>query len=198
MYATIGVLTALLDPGRAAVQLEVPILAAGLAFSFARLIDPRYGSGNAGQRWQHIFRCADGRYVSVTVGQDRHFRALCDAVGLAELADREDLHTLSGRDAAAAELNERIGAAIGQATLAEWRPRLDATGIAYAPVLHPSEVFEHPQVQALGIVHRSPSPHADLPIFGLASRSLVRPPEVDEHGGALRREGWSATQNDLK
>lgn len=194
MYATIGVVTTLLDPGRAAVHLEVPILAAGLAFNFARLIDPRYEPGKSGQRWQHIFRCADDRYVSITVGQDGHFRALCDAVGLAELAGREDLRTLGGRHAAATELNERIGAAIGQATLAEWLPRLDAAGIAYAPVLQSSEVFDHPQVQALGVVHQDPAPYADLPIFGLASRSLVRPPDVDEHGGALRSQGWSAIE----
>lgn len=155
MYATIAVLTALLDPGRAAVHLEVPILAAGLALSFARLIDPRYEPGKDGQRWQHIYRCADGRFVSITVGQDRHFRALCDALGLAELADRDDLRTLSGRHAAAAELNELIDAAIGQATLAQWRPRLDAAGVAYAPVLLPGEVRESP---GAGARRRLPDP----------------------------------------
>ena len=194
MYATVGVLTTLLDPGRDAVQLEVPILAAGLAFSFARLIDPRYGPGTGEQRWQHLFRCADDRYVSVTAGQDSHFRALCEAVGLPGLADREDLLTLPGRHAAAAELNVLIGAAFGGSALAEWLPRLDAAGIACAPVLQPAEVFDHPQVRALGVVHREPSPHAGLPILGLASRTLRRPPGVDEHGAALRDGGWAAIQ----
>jgi CoA:oxalate CoA-transferase len=178
MYATIGVLTTLLDPRRTAVRLEVPILAAGLAFSFARLIDPRYAPGQDGQRWQHLYRCADGRFVSITAGQDAQFRALCEAIGLAGLADREDLRTIAERHAAAAEVTERIGAVIAQSPLAEWRPRFDAAGIPWAPVLHPGEVFEHPQVQALGILHPAPSPHADLPIFGLPSRSLVRLPEI--------------------
>jgi CoA:oxalate CoA-transferase len=190
LYATVGVLTTLLDPRRTAVRLEVPILAAGLAFSFARLIDPRYGPAQDGQRWQHLYRCADGRFVSITAGQDAQFQALCRAIGLAGLADREDLRTMAGRHAAAAEVNQRIGAAIAQSALDRWRPRLDAAGVPWAPVLQPDEVFGHPQVQALGVVHQGPEPYADLPIFGLPSRSLVRPPEVDEHGEALRRDGW--------
>jgi CoA:oxalate CoA-transferase len=188
--ALAGDLTTLLDPRRTAVRLEVPILAAGLAFSFARLIDPRYGPAQDGQRWQHLYRCADGRFVSITAGQDAQFQALCRAIGLAGLADREDLRTMAGRHAAAAEVNQRIGAAIAQSALDRWRPRLDAAGVPWAPVLQPDEVFGHPQVQALGVVHQGPEPYADLPIFGLPSRSLVRPPEVDEHGEALRRDGW--------
>jgi crotonobetainyl-CoA:carnitine CoA-transferase CaiB-like acyl-CoA transferase len=191
LYATIGVLTTLLAPQRAAVRLEVPILAAGLAFSFARLIDSRYEPGQDEHRWQHLYRCADGRFVSITAGQDAQFRALCDAIGLAGLADREDLGTIAGRHAAAAEVNERIAAAVATQTLAVWRGRLDAAGIPWAPVLNPAEVFEHPQVQALGVVHQAPSPHADLPVFGLPSRSLVTPPELDEHGAVLRTDGWS-------
>jgi hypothetical protein len=27
-------------------------------------------------------------------------------------------------------------------------------------------------------------------VIGLPSRSLLRPPEIDEHGEALRRDGW--------
>lgn len=45
-------------------------------------------------------------------------------------------------------------------------------------------------MQALGVVYRTPAPYADLPIFGLPSRSLVRPLEINEHGQALRRDGW--------
>ncbi len=194
MYATIGVLSARLDPDRTARHLEVPILAAGLAFNFARLIDPRYGPGQAEHRWQHVYRCADGRYVSVTVGQDRHFRALCEALGLATLAAREDLRTIAGRHAAAAELNERVGAAISTATREYWCACFTEAGIAHAPVLEPTEVFDHPQVQALDLIHREPTPYAQLPILGLPSRVLVRPPDVDEHGEMLRAKGWQGIE----
>jgi crotonobetainyl-CoA:carnitine CoA-transferase CaiB-like acyl-CoA transferase len=48
MYATIGVLTTLLDTGRAPVHLEVPVLAAGLALSFAASSIPATSPGRTG------------------------------------------------------------------------------------------------------------------------------------------------------
>jgi len=63
MYATIGVLSALLGPRKKAVHLEVPILAAGLAWGFARLIDPAYNGGPMAAA-DYVFRTLDDEYVA--------------------------------------------------------------------------------------------------------------------------------------
>ena len=46
MYAAIGILAALREEPRQAARLEVPILAAGLAWDFARLIDKSRAAGH--------------------------------------------------------------------------------------------------------------------------------------------------------
>jgi CoA:oxalate CoA-transferase len=180
MYAVIGVLSVLLGPREEAVHLEVPILAAGLAWSFARLIDPAYAGGPMTSA-NYVFRTLDDEYVAINAGADGEFIALGEAIG------RPDL-----RRGSRTEVDAIVAEAIAGDTLARWQERLAACDVPFAPVLKPTRVTGDPQVRALGVIHGGDEPHAELPIFGLSHRSLRRVPSVDEHGPLVRDGGWAA------
>jgi crotonobetainyl-CoA:carnitine CoA-transferase CaiB-like acyl-CoA transferase len=191
MYATIGVLSALLGPRAEAVHLEVPILAAGLAWSFARLIDPAYDGGPMASA-DYVFATLDGEYVAINAGPDQEFIALCEAIGRPDLHRREDLRTARQRHERRAEIDAIVAGAIASDTVAGWQERLSAHEVPHAPVLKPGRVTSEPQVRELGVVHGGDEPHSELPIFGLPRRSLRHVPALDEHGTAVRQGGWPA------
>ena len=195
MYATIGVLSALLGPRKEAVHLEVPILAAGLAWGFARLIDPAYNGGPMAAA-DYVFRTLDDEYVAINAGPDHEFIALCEAIGRPDLHRREDLRAAKQRRASRAEIDAVVAGAIASDTLARWQERLTAHDVPHAPVLKPGRVTSEPQVRELGVIHGGDEPHAELPIFGLPRRSLRRVPSVDEHGLLVRQGGWAALERE--
>jgi crotonobetainyl-CoA:carnitine CoA-transferase CaiB-like acyl-CoA transferase len=195
MYAAIGVLSALLGPRKEAVRLEVPILAAGLAWSFARLIDPAYAAGTMASA-SYVFRTRDNEYVAINAGPDQEFIALCEAIGRPDVHRREDLRDAARRRERRAELDAIVAEAIAGDTLSHWQQRLTACDVPWAPVLKPAAVTSDPQVRELGVVYGGDEPHAELPIFGLPHRSLRRVPSVDEHGTLIRQGGWPALEQE--
>jgi crotonobetainyl-CoA:carnitine CoA-transferase CaiB-like acyl-CoA transferase len=195
MYAAIGVLSVLVGPREEAVHIEVPILAAGLAWSFARLIDPAYADGRMASVG-YVFRTLDDEYVAINAGADAEFIALCEAIGRPDLHRREDLRDAAQRRGLRAEIDAIVAEAIAGDTLAQWQERLAAYDVPYAPVLKPGRVTGEPQVRELGVVHGGDEPHAELPIFGLPRRSLRRVPSVDEHGTLVREGGWAALERE--
>jgi crotonobetainyl-CoA:carnitine CoA-transferase CaiB-like acyl-CoA transferase len=195
MYAAIGVLSAMLGPRETAVHLEVPILAAGLAWSFARLIDPAYADGTMTSA-SYVFRTLDNEYVAINAGPDQEFTALCEAIGRPGLHQRSDLRDAAQRRRRRAEIDAIVAEAIAGDTLAHWQERLAARDVPHAPVLKPGQVTDDPQVRELGVVYGGNAPHSELPVFGLPRRSLRRVPAVDEHGPLIRRGGWSGLEKE--
>jgi crotonobetainyl-CoA:carnitine CoA-transferase CaiB-like acyl-CoA transferase len=191
MYAALGIVTSLLHDRQTAVHLEVPILAAGLVWSFARLTDSHY-TGGVASPGRYVFATADSRYVAINAGQDGEFTGLCRAIGRIDLAEREDLRSRPGRVRASVEIDQIVAEAIRSDSLAEWMARLERFDVPAAPVLRPAEVFDDPQVRELGVVHGGDDPWAELPIFGLERRALRDVPVCDGDRIAVRAGGWAA------
>lgn len=192
MYAALGIVCCYLAPDRTAVHLEVPIVAAGLVWSFARLIDPFRSDSRPPSRLQHIFRTADGNYMTITFPMEDQFRALCRVLNLEEETSDPALATLEQRRAVATRLNHRVSEAVARHGRGEMLKLLGDADVPCAPILAPGEVFADAQVQHLNVIHDGATPWADLPIAGLARHPMRHPPSFDEHGDAARLGGWEA------
>ncbi len=191
MYAALGIVISLLRDRTTAVHLEVPILAAGLAWNFARLTDAHYADMGA-TKGRYVFATSDGRYVTINAGQDGEFEALCRAIDRTDLAERDELRSRAGRVSARAAIDEAVADAVGSDTMVNWMERFERFDVPAAPVLTPQEVLGDPQVQELAVVHGGDNPWAELPIFGLDRRALRQVPACDGDGAALRSGGWAA------
>jgi crotonobetainyl-CoA:carnitine CoA-transferase CaiB-like acyl-CoA transferase len=123
-----------------------------------------------------LFRTADGRWIALGVlAEARLWRAVCDALGLDDLAALD----FGARLARTAEVNGRIAAAVELLPADAAIERLTATGAPVTAVLSPEEATAHPQLRARafhvetaqGLVARLPAvlagdgltPAADLP-----------------------------------
>jgi len=195
MYAVIGLLAVLRDPEHGPAHLEVPIVGAGLAWNFPRLIDPdRTATGGASAT--STYRTSDDRYVIISANlvDGRRFRALCDALDRPDLAIGDDVQTAEGRIRHAPQIFAEIAATVARRPAQSWAAAFDAADVPCATALRADEVLDDPQVRWLDVVHRSPSPWASTPIRGLATRDLVELPGVDEHGALVRDAGWAGVE----
>jgi len=88
-----------------------------------------------------LFATADGRFVALGVlSEDRLWRALCQALGLEDLAAM----SFEQRRAASEEVNRRLASRLSSLASREALARLAARGVPVSPVLSPEEAAEHP------------------------------------------------------
>ena len=131
------------------------------------------------------YQAADGIHV-IVVGTDGQFRRFCDALNCQELVDDPRFATGPDRLANEAELSRLVGNIIATDTRAAWGEKLDAAGIANAPVQTVEEVVAHPQTEALGLLRRGEDESMQfvgLPIRldGVRPATGSRAPRLDEH-----------------
>ena len=142
-----------------------------------------------------IYETADG-YISVAVQQDKEWRALCHALGHPEWIEDERFRTSSGRHR---HINERLQLtqdALMAKPAAEWIAILEEAGVPSAPVLKRSEMIEHPQIEANGILFEYDHPGAGrlrqarpAARFSRTDFELRRGgAELGEHTGEVLRE----------
>lgn len=184
-------------------RVEVPMLHA-LVFGlttrvgafFATGQDPgRFGSQHSQVVPYQAFRTKDGYVVAGTWGDDG-WRRFCEAVEVPELADDSRFATNVGRVAGRDELAGLLQRRFEDRTTAEWDERLAAMGVLAAPVLTFSELFGHPQAEALGLVAEIDHPTAGRQRqvaaairMDAAPASLRRPaPLLGEHTRAVLAE----------
>ena len=110
-----------------------------------------------------VLRARDGGLM-VAAGNDRHFRALCAAVGLPELADDARFATNPARVANRADLAAALEERLGQEDREIWLERLTASGVPAAPVATMADIATDPQTEALHIFQQ------------LDGRTLLGPP----------------------
>jgi crotonobetainyl-CoA:carnitine CoA-transferase CaiB-like acyl-CoA transferase len=191
MYAVIGILAELRREPREAVHIEVPIVAAGLAWDFGRLIDPAHADAEV-TKLEYALEGSDGKWICMNSITDQQFCAMCEVIGRPDLPERDDLASFPQRRSHAPELNEIVRAAVGREPAQVWIERFQGAGVPCVPILAGSEVFDDPQVRHLDVIRMEPSPHARLPIFGVPQRTLVDPVTLGADGDAVRERGWSA------
>jgi crotonobetainyl-CoA:carnitine CoA-transferase CaiB-like acyl-CoA transferase len=135
------------------------------------------------------YRTADGRFVALTmVAPDRHWPALCRAIGEPGLADDPRFADQDARRRHARACVERLDAVFGARDLAHWRRALAGFPGEWAPVQTPGELHDDPQVRANGYIAQvdvggdEPLPMVTVPVqFDGQPGRPARAPEHGEH-----------------
>lgn len=147
-----------------------------------------YGSGPT-----DIFRTTDG-WIMTQVVSNPIFARWAALVGAPELADDPRFAGDMARGDNGAELSERMAAWCATRSTDQAIEALGAARIPAGPVLAPSQVIAHPQVQASGFVEAMdyPGTPAAAPVIGAplilsdAPRdAMVRAPQAGEHSAEV-------------
>jgi crotonobetainyl-CoA:carnitine CoA-transferase CaiB-like acyl-CoA transferase len=108
-----------------------------------------------------IYETSDG-HMSVAVMTNAQWEALCHAFDHTEWLEDPRFSTTELRDI---NIDARLGliqAVLETQTTGHWMALLEEAGVPCAPVLNRSELMDHPQVQASGIIEENEHPKAGL------------------------------------
>ena len=97
-----------------------------------------------------VFRTADG-HINIAASGQNMFRRLCEAVGLPALIDDPRFKTPPDRSKNRHVLTEELEKGLVGKPSQHWVDALNAAGVPCGPILNVKEVFEDPQVQAMGL-----------------------------------------------
>jgi crotonobetainyl-CoA:carnitine CoA-transferase CaiB-like acyl-CoA transferase len=205
IQACTGILAALFARERTGTgqRVDVSLLGAELAalinaasgYLVAGEIPRRLGTAHASVAPYQVFAAADG-FVMVGAANDKLFARLCAAMEHAEWLSDPRFRSNADRVRHHEELVALLQPELTRATVAEWVRRLEAAGVAVAPVNDVAQVFEDPQVKALGQVVTVAHPTlGEMKLVGPAlqlSRTPAEvrlpPPLLGEHTAEVLRE----------
>jgi crotonobetainyl-CoA:carnitine CoA-transferase CaiB-like acyl-CoA transferase len=155
-------------------------LAAG-AFA-ATGVSPRLGAEtlNGGFACYGVYRCADGRYVTVGALEPQFFAALCAALGVEELVP---WHLDPARQG---ELRARLEAVFATRPRDAWLDVLVPADCCVGPVNDLAEAYADPQVRARGmVVDQVLADGTPFPQLGVVPRLAATPGRVGPVAAAL-------------
>lgn len=98
------------------------------------------------------FEAAEGEKVFVAVVSDTQWRLFCKAFALDDFATDPSLATNSGRFDQREKVIPAIAEVFRQLPKAELMAKLDSTGLPYAPVNRPQDLFDDPHLNAHGLL----------------------------------------------
>ena len=139
-----------------------------------------------------VYETADGEHLQVVAVNERHWEALCEALGHPEW--REDPRS-ADNDARVANrrlVNERIGEVIATGTAEDWFDRISSAGGLCERVREIEEAWADPLLFERGLVGRPEQGDFALPLVSLARtadpQALALGPALGEHTEAVLRE----------
>jgi glutaryl-CoA transferase len=140
----------------------------------------RFGNSHPNLVPYDLFPASD-RPIVIAVGSDAQWRGLVRALELPDLAADAALATNAGRLANRDRIIAALAARLSTRPAAAWRPLLDGAAVPNGVVKSVLEALR--EVDASPLTGVAPS----------AGGSVRRPPpQLDEHGDAIRRSGWGA------
>ena len=169
MYGVVAVLAALRERDRsglgqhidlALLDCHVAMLAnQNLNYMTTGVAPQRAGNAHQNVVPYQVFAAADGHLI-VAVGNDTQFRAFCQVIGLAELADDVRYATNSQRLVHRDTLIPQLEAAMRAGSRDHWLQQLEAAGVPAGPINTLDQMFADPQVQARALWQTLPHPAA--------------------------------------
>jgi crotonobetainyl-CoA:carnitine CoA-transferase CaiB-like acyl-CoA transferase len=214
MWAALGIATALLERERTGVGavVETSLYETALAYIGYHLVGfLADGTVPAPQGTvfpmvapYQVFPTRDGELM-IAGGNDRLFRALCDALGVPELASDPRFGTNPDRVRNREDLVALLSDRLRESDSAHWQELLTSAGVPAAPVADVEDIVAAEQTEALEMLQ--PLPHPDIPELRLAALPLtfdgeraahrMPPPRVGEHTeDVLRDAGYTSTEID--
>jgi crotonobetainyl-CoA:carnitine CoA-transferase CaiB-like acyl-CoA transferase len=147
---------------------------------------PRRGGERLTGRYPcyRVYRCADGRFLSLGALEPKFWKALCDSLGRADLVPAQ---FTEGADADAA--HRELEAVFATRSRDDWERTLDGLEVCCEPVLELDEVASHPQVVARGLIVDTPTGREVRPAVVLGAAWRRRPaPAAGEHTAEVLAE----------
>ena len=134
--------------------------------------------------------------MNIAAAGDAIYARMCNALGIAELAEHPNYANADLRSRNRAALSDVIAQRSSQYTSAELIQLLNDAGVPCGPIYKMNEVFEDEQVQHLGMAARVPRAGAeDLRLVGPAMRLSRTPSQMKramgpagEHNDEILRE----------
>ena len=202
LHAAVGILAALRhrDATGAGQRVEVNLLSTLLSsmvnqsagFTAAGVVPGILGNRHPSIAPYEVFEAADRPFV-LAVGNDRQFAALCDVLGLSELAEDPRFATNPARVAHVEQLTEQLGARLRTRSAADWYEELTPKGVPCGPVNDLAGAFA--LAEDLGLAPRVELGNKDEEVslvanpIGLSATPpayRARPPRLGEHTAELR------------
>ncbi len=161
----------------------------------------RMGNENPIRVPSDTFRTRDGRFINITVVNERHWAPFCRAIDREEWIDDPRFADMPSRIRHRADLKGPLVARFAEETLEEWISRLDAARVPYAPVNDYAQALADHQVAHRGLVREVEHPGSGaINVIGppwistLASPPMTPPPLLGQHTEEVLRTwlGWSS------
>ena len=201
LFATSGILAALRHRDRSGEgqKVEVSLLASllaalvnqGSAYTAGGVVPHRMGNAHPSISPYELYDAADGQLV-IAVGNDRQFRALCEAIGRAELADDTRFASNTERVANRVQLREELDRALLEQPAEHWSEVLTAARVPAGPVNDVGAAFR--LARELGLEPVVEVPGGDGPATPLTRNAITLsrtpasyrspPPALGEPGAA--------------
>lgn len=99
-----------------------------------------------------IFHCANNEQVFIGVVSDSQWRIFCDAFGLEEFAQDQSLALNNGRVAQRERILPVINEVFATLSKEQLMAKLEKSGLPFAPINKPSDLFDDPHLNAGGLV----------------------------------------------
>jgi crotonobetainyl-CoA:carnitine CoA-transferase CaiB-like acyl-CoA transferase len=208
LYATIGILAALLAREDTGQRVDVSLLGSTLAILVNQAQNAFVSGRSPGRRGNahpnivpyETFATADGE-LALAVGSERQWPRLCVALGLPDLAADRRFATNGDRVERRAELRPILAARFAERPTADWATALDAAEIPWGAVADVATAFASPEAAALGMTVEVEHPafgalrQVGIPLRFGATPGAIRtpPPLLGEHtDDVLREVGYDA------
>jgi formyl-CoA transferase len=153
----------------------------------------------------NTYPAQDG-WVAIFCATDRQWLSLCEVLDRADLRDDPGLQTNPGRAARMPEIDAIVGEWTSSRSREASLAVLGRVGIPAAPVLAVSEVLDHPQVVASGMLRNIEHPRRGrMRVFGnpinlsnSPQRQLTPAPALGEHTRDVLRQRLGLSDADLE
>lgn len=162
------------------------------------------GNGDSTMAPHGVYPCGgDDRWISIAVGTDAEWNALCESAGHDEWAQDGRFQTQLSRWRHRAELDTAIGEWTASQDAWELADRLQAAGIPAAPVVNEEDFLQSEDLPSRGFhqvldhphLRRFPGPAARLD--GEAPPIRYGPPNLGAHSDEVCRDLLGLSEDDL-
>ena len=183
-----------------ALALFDPIFAAlgpmAAQYAVTGVVPPRAGSRSSLSCPRNVYRCKDGRYVSLSASVQAVAERLFHAIGRPELIDDPRFPTNEARVKYDNLLDPVVAAFIAEMTQAKPLAHFTAADVTEGPILDASDLAEHAYIAERGVLMSYPDPDTgQLPMHHVSPRLSATPgaihypaPALCEHTRALLAE----------
>ena len=161
LYGVIGIQAALAERERTGVgqHVDLSLLDSGIGvlanqasnYLLGGEVPRRLGNAHPNIVPYEVFPAADGHLI-IACGNDRQFRALCDVLGVPDIADAPEYRTNSERVAHRDALSAVLSAATARRDRTDIIGSLEAVGVPAGPINTVPEALSDPQTLARGMV----------------------------------------------